>query len=94
MAGVGVGVSSAVVYGRDDVPTSPRAQATTARRACGPGASHRFRHDDGVADERSAYVPNELLSRLVGFRLDSVEFVMDDVMPAVETPGGLVAQGQ
>ena len=58
------------------------------------------------------YVPNEFLSRLVGFRLYSVQFVMDyvqlhfdstaddrpflncDVMPAVETPGGLVLHGQ
>jgi hypothetical protein len=32
-----------------------------------------------VADQRSPYVPNELLSRLVGFRLYSVQFVMDYV---------------
>lgn len=55
---------------------------------------------------------NGLLSRLVGFRLYSVEFVMDyvqlrfdgptddmpvlncDVLPAVETPTGLIAPGQ
>ena len=57
-------------------------------------------------------MPNELLSRLVGFRLYSVQFVMDyvqlrfdgptddmpvlncDVMPAVETPAGLIAPGE
>jgi len=57
-------------------------------------------------------MPNELLGRLVGFRLYSVQFVMDyvqlrfdgptedmpvlncDVMPAVETPTGLVVPGQ
>lgn len=31
--------------------------------------------------EPSGYVPNELLSRLVGFRLYSVQFVMDYVQP-------------
>jgi len=62
--------------------------------------------------EHHAYVPNELLGRLVGFRLYSVQFVMDyvqlrfdgptkdmpvlncEVMPAVETPAGMVVTGQ
>lgn len=57
-------------------------------------------------------MPNELLSRLVGFRLYSVQFVMDyvqlrfdgatddmpvlncDVMPAVETPDGVINPGE
>ncbi|MBO3088840.1 hypothetical protein [Cellulomonas dongxiuzhuiae] len=65
-----------------------------------------------MTTEPSRYVPNELLSRLVGFRLYSVQFVMDhvqlrfdgptqdmpclscDVMPAVETPAGLVRAGE
>ncbi|MFI5895685.1 hypothetical protein ACIA5D_36880 [Actinoplanes sp. NPDC051513] len=36
-----------------------------------------LRHSGDVSSERTAYVPNELLGRLVGFRLYSVEFVMD-----------------
>ncbi|MFE7794340.1 hypothetical protein [Streptomyces sp. NPDC057460] len=54
----------------------------------------------------AAYVPNELLSRLVGCRLDAVHFILDHlelhfgspdeqiltyfVMPCVETPDGEV----
>lgn len=49
------------------------------------------RHDDGMADASPGYVPNELLGRLIGFRLYSVQFVMDYVQlhfggPAQNTP--------
>lgn len=65
-----------------------------------------------MTEEGSKYVPDELLSRLVGFRLFSVQFVTDyvqlrfdgptpdmpilncEVMPEIETPGGLIAPGQ
>lgn len=65
-----------------------------------------------MTKEPSGYAPNELLSRLIGFRLYSVQFVMDyvqlrfdgptddmpvlncDVMPAVETPAGLIGSGE
>ena len=43
------------------------------------GLPLRLGHDDEVAKKPSGYVPNELLSRLVGFRLYSVQFVMDYV---------------
>lgn len=36
-----------------------------------------FRHYDRVSSEPAVYVPNDLLGRLVGFRLYSVQFVMD-----------------
>lgn len=42
-----------------------------------PGRRGLLGHDDGMTTETSGYVPNELLSRLVGFRLYSVQFVMD-----------------
>ena len=47
-----------------------------------------FRHYDCVSSERIAYVPNELLSRLVGCRLYSIEFVMDYVQLRVGGPTG------
>ncbi|MEU8180143.1 hypothetical protein AB0B85_01685 [Micromonospora sp. NPDC049044] len=65
-----------------------------------------------MPSEPGAYEANGLLGRLVGFRLYSVQFVMDyvqlrfdgptedmpvlncDVLPVVEAPAGLVAQGQ
>jgi hypothetical protein len=36
-------------------------------------------HDDDMSSARQRYVPNELLERLVGFRLFSVQFVLDYV---------------
>jgi hypothetical protein len=39
-----------------------------------------------MSSERSTYVPNELLGRLVGFRLYSVEFVMDYVQLRFDGP--------
>jgi hypothetical protein len=39
-----------------------------------------------VSPERTAYVPNELLGRLVGFRLYSIEFVMDCVQLRFDGP--------
>lgn len=80
-------------------------------RVIEPRRQRRLGHDDGMTQGTSGYVPNELLSRLVGFRLYSVQFVMDyvqlrfdgptedmpvlncDVMPAVETPAGVIVPG-
>ncbi|MFI5897817.1 hypothetical protein ACIA5D_47820 [Actinoplanes sp. NPDC051513] len=39
-----------------------------------------------MSSEQAAYVPNELLSRLVGFRLYSIEFVMDYVQLRFDGP--------
>jgi hypothetical protein len=44
------------------------------------------RHHKGVLSEQSAYVPNALLGRLVGFRLYSVQFVMDYVQFRFDGP--------
>ena len=41
-----------------------------------------------MSEEPSAYVPNELLGRLVGARLYSVQFVHDYVQLRFECPGG------
>lgn len=46
----------------------------------------RLIHDDEVTKNPSGYVPNELLSRLVGFRLSSVQFVMDYVQLRFDGP--------
>jgi hypothetical protein len=46
----------------------------------------RVRHDDGVADDSPGYEPNELLGRLVGFRLYSVQFVLDYVQLHFDGP--------
>ncbi|MFC3384403.1 hypothetical protein ACFOHP_21040 [Couchioplanes caeruleus subsp. azureus] len=43
-------------------------------------------HDVFMPPEATAYVPNELLSRLVGYRLYSVEFVMDYVQLRFDGP--------
>jgi hypothetical protein len=45
-----------------------------------------FGHYDGMASDRKEYVPNELLGRLVGFRLYSVQFVMDYVQLRFDGP--------
>jgi hypothetical protein len=42
--------------------------------------------DVGVSTEPSAYVPNELLGRLVGCRLFSVQFVLDYVQLRFDGP--------
>lgn len=43
-------------------------------------------HYDGMSSEHSAYAPNELLGRLVGFRLFSVQFVMEYVQLRFDGP--------
>jgi hypothetical protein len=48
---------------------------------------HRLMDDDPMSSASSpAYVPNELLGRLVGFRLFSVQFVMDYLQLRFEGP--------
>lgn len=50
----------------------------------GPGV---VRHHGRMSSELSSYVPNELLGRLVGARLYSVQFVHDYVQLWFEGPG-------
>lgn len=45
-----------------------------------------FGHYDGMPLQHSAYVPNALLGRLVGFRLYSAQFVMDYVQLRFDGP--------
>lgn len=50
------------------------------------GRPLRLGHDVEVMKKHSGYVPNELLSRLVGLRLYSVQFVMDYVQLRFDDP--------
>jgi hypothetical protein len=87
--------TSKVLAERTDLPPTVRADGlasrhpswlASARAGARPDLSRVedvrqqvLRHYDDVSSERIAYVPNELLSRLVGCRLYSIEFVMDYV---------------
>src|SRR4051794_40045180 len=82
------------------LPPSVRAATTgrithDSRRRNGPGRwicrcecvrQWLLGHDVYMPPEPAAYVPNELLGRLVGFRLHSVQFVMDYVQLRFDGP--------